>query len=251
ILAFPRSSPYKALMASASDPAGFASTRWSLVLRARDGADAALEMLCRTYWYPVYAYVRRRTGAVDLAEELTQEFFTRLLEKDFPEGVDRDKGRFRPFRLACCKHLLANERARARALKRGGGRPVLSLDFPSAAERYRLEPADTLTPEKLFDRRWALTLLDQALEQLGQEYARAGKGQLFEHLKDTLVGAPGKVSHAAVAEAVGRTRGAVKKAAERLRKRYRAILRELIAATVEGPAEIDDEIQTLFAVLSA
>src|SRR5262249_29697556 len=125
-----------------------------------------------------------------------------------------------------------------------------SLDFPSAAARYRLEPADTLTAEKLFDRRWALTLLDRTLDQLGQEYARAGKGELFEHLKATLVGGVGKLSHAEVARTVGMTEAAVKKAAQRLRERYRVILRELTAETVDGPGEIDDEIQTLFAVLS-
>jgi RNA polymerase sigma-70 factor (ECF subfamily) len=234
--------------------ASFATTQWSLVLLARERAspqaDEALARLCRAYWYPLYAYIRRQVPTAEQAEDLTQEFFTRLLEKEFLRSVDRTRGRFRAFLLACCKHFLANERDRARAAKRGGGCSILSLDFQSAAERYRLEPADTLTPERLFERRWALTLLDQTLERLGQEYSRAGKGELFERLKATLVGAPGKVSHAAVAEAVGMTEVAVKKAAERLRKRYRAILRELIAATVEGPAEIDDEIQTLFAVLS-
>jgi RNA polymerase sigma-70 factor (ECF subfamily) len=233
----------------------FATTQWSLVLLARERAspeaDQALAALCRAYWYPLYAYIRRQVPTAEQAEDLTQEFFTRLLEKDFLESVDRARGRFRAFLLACCKHFLANERDRARAGKRGGGCAILSLDFQSAAERYRLEPADTLTPERLFERRWALTLLDQALEQLGQEYARTGKGELFEHLKATLVGAAGRVSHAEIGEAVGMSEAAVKKAAQRLRERYRFILRELIATTVESPGEIDDEIQTLFGVLSA
>jgi RNA polymerase sigma-70 factor (ECF subfamily) len=235
-----------------ADP--FATTQWSLVLLARDRAspqaDEALAALCRAYWYPLYAFIRRQVRTAEQAEDLTQEFFARLLEKDYLRTVDRTRGRFRAFLLACCKHFLANERDRARARKRGGGRSILSLDFQSAADRYRREPADTLTPEKLFERRWALTLLDQALEQLGQAFSQAGKGELFGHLKVTLVGAVGKPSHAEAAEALGMTEAAVKKAAQRLRERYRVILRELIAATVDGPGEVDDEIQTLFAVLS-
>ena len=234
-----------------ADPAGFASTRWSLVLLARDGADAALETLCRTYWYPVYAYVRRQTGAADQAEDLTQGFFTRLLEKDFLGAVDRDKGRFRAFLLACCKHFLANERDRARAQKRGGGLRVLSLDFAAAAERYRLEPVDSLAPDKLFDRRWALTLLDSVLDQLGREFHDAGKGPLFERLKPALVGATDALSSARIGAELGMTESAVKKAAQRLRHRYRDILREQIAATVDGPDEVEDEIRSLFAVLSS
>jgi RNA polymerase sigma-70 factor (ECF subfamily) len=233
----------------------FATTQWSLVLQARERAspeaNEALASLCRAYWYPLYAYIRRQVPTTEQAEDLTQEFFSRLLEKDFLRSVDRTRGRFRAFLLACCKHFLANERDRARASKRGGGCAILSLDFQSAAQRYRLEPADTLTPERLFERRWALTLLDQVLEQLSQEYARAGKRELFEQMKATLVGASGKVSHAEVAKAVGMSEAAVKKAAQRLRERYRFLLRELIAATVDGPGEIDDEIQTLFGVLSA
>jgi RNA polymerase sigma-70 factor (ECF subfamily) len=232
----------------------FATTQWSLVLLARQRAtpeaDAALAALCRAYWYPLYAYIRRQVQTAEQAEDLTQEFFARLLEKDYLGSVDRTRGRFRAFLLACCKHFLANERDRAGARKRGGGCSILSLDFPSAAARYRLEPADTLTAEKLFDRRWALTLLDRTLDQLGQEYAGAGKGELFEGLKATLVGGVGKLSHAEVAQSLGMTEPAVKKAAQRLRERYRAVLRELIAETVDGPGEIDDEIQTLFAVLS-
>jgi RNA polymerase sigma-70 factor (ECF subfamily) len=229
---------------------GFASTRWSLVLRARDGADAALETLCRTYWYPVYAYVRRHTSVPNQAEDLTQEFFTRLLEKDFLDAVDRDKGRFRAFLLACCKHFLANERDKARTQKRGGGCPILSLDFATATERYRLEPADTLTPEKLFDRRWALTLLDCVLDQLGREFRDAGKGTLFERLKSTLVGDTDAMPLARIGADLDMTESALKKAAQRLRQRYRDILREQIAATVGSPEEVADEIHSLFAVLS-
>jgi RNA polymerase sigma-70 factor (ECF subfamily) len=236
-------------MGSVPDSAGFASTRWSLVVRARDGADAALDKLCRTYWYPIYIYIRRCTSAANQAEDLTQEFFTRLLEKDFLGAVDRDKGRFRTFLLACCKHFLANQRDRARAQKRGGGRRVLSLDFGSAAERYRLEPADTLTPEKLFDRRWALTLLNSVLDQLGREFQDSGKGSLFERLKPALVGATDALSFARIGEELNMTESAVKKAAQRLRQRYRAMLREQIAATVDQPDDVEGEIRSLFAVL--
>jgi RNA polymerase sigma factor (sigma-70 family) len=234
-----------------ADSDRFASTRWSLVLLAREGADSALETLCRAYWYPLYAYIRRQTVSAPEAEDLTQEFFTRLLEKDFLDAVNRDKGRFRAFLLACCKHFLANERDRARAQKRGGGRPVLPLDFASAAERYRLEPAETLTPEKLFDRRWALTLLDSVLDQLGQEFQQSGKGPLFEHLRLTLVGAADAISFVQIGTELGMTEAAVKKAAQRLRRRYRDLLRDQIAATVNDPDEVDDEIRSLFAVLSS
>jgi DNA-directed RNA polymerase specialized sigma24 family protein len=218
----------------------FAPTQWSLVLlacdRASPQADAALATLCRTYWYPLSAYIRRQVPTTEQAEDLTQEFFARLLEKDFLRTVDPGRGRFRAFLLACCKHFLANERDRAGAAKRGGGCAILSLDFATAADRYRREPADTLTPEKLFERRWAMTLLEQALEQLGQEFARSDRGEVFERLKGTLVGGADTASDAQIGAALGMTEAAVKKAAQRLRERYRAILRELIAATVGDPA---------------
>jgi RNA polymerase sigma-70 factor (ECF subfamily) len=240
---------------SARPSGDFASTRWSVVLLARDRAaaeaDAALEALCRAYWYPLYAYIRRQVGSADQAEELTQEFFTRFLEKDFLDAVDRDRGRFRSFLLACCKHFLANERDRVRAQKRGGGRALLSLDFVSAAERYHREPADSLTPERLFERRWVLTLLDQVLDQLGREFHADGKGPLFERLKLALVGATEALPYAAIGAELGMTEAAVKKAAQRLRRRYREIFRERIAATVGSPEEIEDEIRALFAVLGS
>jgi RNA polymerase sigma-70 factor (ECF subfamily) len=243
---------------SPGPPAGagsFATTQWSLIVAARDRAAPqaaqALAELCRAYWYPLYAYIRRQVPTAEQAEDLTQEFFARLLSQDFLRTVDRARGKFRAFLLACCKHFLANERDRAGAMKRGGDCSMLSLDFQSAADRYCREPADTLTAEKLFERRWALTLLDQALEQLGREFGGAGKGELFEHLKGTLVGGVGKLSNAEVSAALGMTEAAVKKAAQRLRERYRVILRDLAAATVDGPGEIDDEIRSLFSVLSA
>lgn len=232
---------------------GFGVTHWSLIVKARDriapDADAALAALCQAYWYPLYVFIRRQTESADEAEELTQEFFARFLEKDFLGGVDQAKGRFRNFLLACCKHFLSNERDRARAKKRG--RPPLSLDFASAAGRYGLEPAHALTPERLFERRWALNLLDQALEQLGRELAASGHERLYERLKPALLGAADALPYGQIAAEMGMTEGAVKKAAQRLRLRYRAILRERIAATVDTPQDVDDEIRALFAVLSS
>jgi RNA polymerase sigma-70 factor (ECF subfamily) len=233
----------------------FASTQWSVVVLARDPttpeARAALASLCRAYWYPLYAYVRRQVPSAERAEELTQEFFTRLLERDGLAGVDRAKGKFRAFLLACCKHFLANERDRERALKRGGGQTIVSLDFPSAVERYRHEPADSLTPEKLFQRRWALTLLDAVLDQLRREYHDAGKGALFERLKGALVGDHAAQPYGEIASALAMTEAAVKKAAQRLRQRYREVLCEQIAATVDGPEAVEEEIRELFTALGS
>lgn len=235
--------------------ASFASTQWSLVLLARGqsspAADDAMATLCRTYWYPLYVYIRRRVGSADQAEELTQEFFTRLLTNDFLANVDQGRGRFRAFLLACCNHFLANERDRARAHKRGGGRPVLSLDFRAAAQRYGNEPADTLTPQRLFERRWALLLLEAALDRLRQEFQDAGKGLLYERLKAALLGDHGAVCYRQIGADLAMTEAAVKKAAQRLKQRYRELLRAEIAATVDGPEQVEDEIRDLFAALTA
>jgi RNA polymerase sigma-70 factor (ECF subfamily) len=231
----------------------FASTLWSVILLARDraspAAEEALAALCRTYWYPLYVYIRKQVGSPGQAEELTQEFFARFLEKDFLRAVDRDKGKFRAFLLACCKHFLANERDRQRAQKRGGGQTVVSLDFPDAARRYHHEPADQLTPERLFQRRWALTLLEAALDQLRHEFHESAKGPLYEHLKGSLVADPGALSYEKIGAALGMSEATVKKAAQRLRQRYRELLRAQIAATVDGPEAVEEEIRELFAVL--
>ncbi|HKB41296.1 MAG TPA: sigma-70 family RNA polymerase sigma factor, partial [Gemmataceae bacterium] len=237
------------MMRSPEEPAGarqFPSTHWSVILQARDQAspraDEALAELCRTYWYPLYAYIRHRTGSADQAQDLTQEFFARLLEKSFLGAVDPDRGRFRAFLLACCRHFLSNERDRERAQKRGGGQPLLSLDFTSAEERYRCEPAHDVTAERLFERRWALTLLEQTLGQLETEYRRDGKERLYELLHGTLIGEE-SLGYTQVGEELGLSEAAVKKAAQRLRQRYREILRERICATVDDPAHADDEIR--------
>ena len=219
-------------------------------MSARDGSTAALETLCGGYWYPVYAYVRRHSAGAADAEDLTQEFFTRLLEIDFLNAVDPEKGRFRCFLLACCRHFLANERDKVRTQKRGGGRSHLSLDFSSAADRFRLEPADTLTPEKLFDRRWALTLLDKALEQLETEYRAKAPQALYERLRSALIRAPDAPAYREIAVELGLSETRVNKAAQRMRQRYKQLLRREIAATVSTPDEIEAEVRWLFEVLS-
>jgi DNA-directed RNA polymerase specialized sigma24 family protein len=232
----------------------FDTTHWSVVLAARDRdaprAERALSILCAAYWYPLYAFIRRQEHDPDRSADLTQEFFARLLEKDSLKAVDRAKGRFRSFLLAACTHFLANERDRTRALKRGGDRPVVSIDVRDAEGRYRAEPAHELTAERIFQRRWALTMLEGVLDRLAVESRLAGKGPMYERLKFTLTGAEGHVPYARVGAELGLSEAAVKKAAERLRRRYRELLRERIAETVADPAEVDDEIRDLFAILS-
>lgn len=233
----------------------FAATRWTVVLTAGRGsspqAGRALEELCRTYWYPLYAYVRGRGHSPHEAEDLTQEFFARLLAKDYLADVDREKGKFRSFLLASLKHFLANEWDRARAAKRGGGRPHLSLDTQMAETRYRSEPANDLIPEKLLDRQWALALLDQVLARLQAEFVADGKKKQFDELKLLLTEGKGATSYAEVAARLGTTEGAAKVAVHRLRRRYRELLREEISHTVAAPAEIEEEIRHLFAAFAS
>jgi len=229
----------------------FAATRWTVVLTAGQTASPqagrALEELCRAYWYPLYAYVRRRGYDVHEAEDLTQEFFARLLAKNYLADVDRAKGKFRSFLLASLKHFLANEWDRAHAAKRGGGQLFLSLDTKTAETRYLSEPADELTAEKLLERQWALALLDQVLDRLQAEFVADGKAAQFEQLKVFLTEGKGSTSYASVAAKLGTTEGAVKVAAHRLRRRYRELLREEISHTVATPAEVEEEIRHLFA----
>ena len=240
-----------------SNPTGgaaaqFAETHWSLVLAARTTspeAAAALAGLCQAYWYPLYAFVRRQGHSPHDAQDLTQEFFARLLAKNYLADVDRAKGRFRSFLLAAMKNFLANEWDRARAQKRGGGDTVLSLDATAAESRYALEPADHASADKLYDRRWALTLLDRAIGRLRDEFARDDKAALFDELKFALTGDKADASHATVAARLGMTEGAVKVAAHRLRKRYRELLRAEIAETVATPAEVEEELRQLCAAL--
>jgi RNA polymerase sigma-70 factor (ECF subfamily) len=229
----------------------FATTRWSLIVAAQKPAEtearAALAELCRLYWYPLYAYIRRRGQDASAAEDLTQAFFTHLIEKHALASVSPERGRFRAFLLASCQHFLSNERERAHALKRGGGR-VVSLDLSGADGRYRQEQAHDETPERLFQRRWALALLEQALQRLHDEYNTAGKGGLFTALKDQLSGDDTK-PYAVLATELGMSESAIKTAAHRLRKRYGEILREQIRETVASEGEINEEVQALFAAL--
>ncbi len=238
---------------SDASPGRFATTHWSVVVAARgsdpDRARAALADLCRAYWYPLYAFIRHQGHPADRAQDLTQEFFTRLLEKDFLGDVDRQKGKFRSFLLAACKHFLANEHDREHALKRGGGRQSFSIDFRDADGRFVHEPAHGDTPEREFERRWALALLDRVLARLRGEYEAGGKRRLFEALKPRLTGGAGGAPYARLAEGLGLTEGTVKVAVHRLRQRYRDLLHEEIAQTLDDPAQVEDEIRALFAAL--
>ncbi len=233
---------------------GFATTHWSLIAAARDPdssqAQEALAALCDAYWYPLYAYIRRQGVAAEEAQDLTQEFFARLLEKHWLDGVDRKKGTFRSFLLTACQHFLANERDRARAQKRGGDRKTVSIDFGSAEARYGKEPSHQLTAEKLYARRWALTLLEQVLARLRETFVEAGKGPLFDRLRVFLQGEKQDQSYGRVAAELGMTEGAVKVAIHRLRRQYRDCLREEIARTLEDATRIDEEIRDLFTALA-
>ncbi len=231
----------------------FATTRWSIVVAAGAAADtegrAALESLCRSYWYPLYAFERRGgTPAAD-AQDLVQGFFAELLEKDYLRQADRERGRFRTFLLAAFRHFASKEREKARALKRGGGRKALPLDFEDGESRYLLEPADERTPERIYERRWALTLLDETLDRLRTEHDVAGRADLFEALRGTLSGGE-TAPYADLGARLGMSEGAVKVAVHRLRKRYREVLRSLIAETVAEPGDVDDEIRHLLDALA-
>jgi RNA polymerase sigma factor (sigma-70 family) len=237
-----------------SDAAGFAATRWTLVLAAARGnvtprAAEAMAELCRVYWYPLYAYVRRRGHDSHEAEDLTQEFFLRLLAKNYLADADREKGKFRAFLLASLRHFLANEWDRSQAQKRGGGQTVLPISTVDAESRYRLEPWHDLTPERLFERQWALTVLDQVLLRLRAGFAAEGKETVFNRLKQFLTGGRESGSYAQVAADLEMSEGAVKTAVHRLRRRYRQLLRDEIAQTVAGPEEVDGEIEYLLACL--
>jgi DNA-directed RNA polymerase specialized sigma24 family protein len=234
--------------------AQFATTQWSIVVaaghRSLPDSQQALESLCRSYWYPLYVYVRRRVSDVQLAQDLTQGFFVALLEGDSLRAADRDRGRFRSFLLTSFKNFLANEWGKARAQKRGGGCKTVPLDLDSAEHRYSLEPVDELSPERLYDRQWALALLDEVLNSLRNECITKGKEKLFQTLKPFLTGdsAPGGYKDAA--RELATSEAAAKVAAHRLRQRYREILRTRIAGTVAEPVDVEDEIRALMATLS-
>jgi RNA polymerase sigma factor (sigma-70 family) len=232
--------------------AAFVTTHWSVVLAAQGSspvADEALEKLCRTYWWPLYGFIRRDGYAPEEAQDLTQGFFELLLEKRDLDVVRREKGRLRSYLLASLKNFLGKARRREAAVKRGGGRPLVSLEELLVRERADLEPADRLSADRIYERRWALTLLEQVLTRLGEEYRAAGNTKLFDHLKELLADEPERQSQAEIAGSLGMTENAVKQAFHRLRKRYRELLREEIAHTVALPGDIEDELRYFITIL--
>ncbi len=232
----------------------FVATRWSIVLAA-GGQDAdskrqrALEELAQIYWFPLYAYVRRQGQSPEAAEDLTQEFFARLIEKHSLRHVDPAKGRFRSFLLASLNHFLANEYDKAQTQKRGGRRNIVALDALDAEARYAVEPVDDMTPERLFEQRWAWAVLDEVLLRLREQYAAKGQGALFEALKGALMQRPAAGQYDEVAHKLGMTQNAVVVAAHRLRGRYRKLLRDEIAQTVAEPGLVDAEVTYLLGCL--
>jgi RNA polymerase sigma factor (sigma-70 family) len=234
--------------------ASFTATHWSVVLAAGEQqsspAAQALETLCRTYWYPLYAYIRRRGYGPEDAQDLTQEFFRRLLQKNYPAQADRTKGKFRSFLLLTLNHFLSDEQERARARKRGGRQVIVALNGLNPEDRYRLEIAGVLDPEKLFERRWAQTILDQALARLRAEFVAEGKAEQYEILKAFEPGEQKSMSYAEAAAQLGASESAVKSLIHRLRQRHRELVREEIAQTVTTEAEIDEELRHLIAVIS-
>ncbi len=231
----------------------FATTHWSVVLGAgRHGsvqAAEALEELCRTYWYPLYAYVRRHGYRPEDAQDLTQEFFARLLAKDYLAHADPEGGKFRSFLLTGLKRFLCDEWDKSRRLKRGGGCKVLSFDERLAEDRYGLEPTDKATPEVLFERSWVATLMERAADRLREEYRAAGRGELHEQLTEFRLDASQERAYAEVAAQLGLSQSAVKSAIHRLRQRHLQLVRDEIAQTVADPAELEEEIRYLLGVI--
>jgi RNA polymerase sigma factor (sigma-70 family) len=235
----------------AEGAASFHTTRWTIVLTAAQsqaqGGQSALAELCRVYWYPLYMFARRRGHSPDDSQDLTQSFFLHLLEQRALSGVDRLKGKFRSFLLASFQNHLSDQADHARRLKRGGDKEFVHLDAQDAEERYRMEPVELLTAEKMFDARWAMTLLAEALNRLNQEYSTEGKTSTFEALKAFLdpMNSSFLPSYDEVAKRLGLSTGGIKTLIHRLRKRYTALLREEVGRTVSDPAEIDEEIHAL------
>ena len=227
----------------------FVTTCWTVVLSAGRksslDSDRALSELCQTYWYPLYAYVRRQGHTKEDAEDLTQAFFARFLEKNYLQGLAAERGKFRAFLLAAIKHFLANEWDKSRRQKRGGGAQHLSLDWQTADERYHLDPPDPASPDKAYDRAWALTLLERVIKRLEEECAASGKAELFQRAKGYLMRGESASAYAQAASELNMDEGAMRVAVHRLRKRYRELLRAEIAETLADPSQVADELRSL------
>jgi RNA polymerase sigma-70 factor (ECF subfamily) len=250
----PNSTPEAGPVSACAVPSVFATTHWSVVLAAGHnsvpGAQEALEKLCSAYWYPLYLYVRRQGQSPHDAQDLTQEFFARLLEKNYLRLADPGRGKFRAFLLKSLKHFLVNEWEKARTQKRGGGQCFIHLDADIAESRYAAEPVQALTLDQVYEKRWAVTLIEAVLGRLRETYADTGRLPVFETLEPFIWGEQTTVSYAEVARQLELTEGAVKVAVHRLRGRYRELLRAEISETVATPGEVDEELQHLIAVLT-
>jgi len=241
-------------VADIQDGAAFTTTHWSVVLAAQGSspaAEEALEKLCRTYWRPIYGFVRRQGVEPEEAKDLTQGFFALLLERRDLETVRKEKGRLRSYLLASLKHFLTNERNRAIAIKRGEGQRLIPLEDLGERERVGFESADTLAADQIYERRWALAVLDQVMARLGDQYRAAGHSQLFDRLQKSLTDEPDRPLPADIAHELGMTENAVRQASFRMRQRYRQLLHEEIAHTVMVPGDIEDELRHLVAALRA
>ena len=238
---------------SNTPPRAFVTTHWSVVLSAQQGSpeaiDGALEKLCHAYWWPLYAFIRRRGYEAHDAQDLTQEFFARLLAKDLLRAVDREKGKFRSFLLAALEHFLANEWRNAHAQKRGGKFKFISLDDDTGERQYLTIAANELTPEQLFEQQWAMTLLGQTVSRLREEFLAAGRGALFDEIKIFLTGEKAKGRYADLAAKLQTTEAALKMAVSRMKQRYGELLRAEIVNTVSGPEEVEEELRALRAAL--
>ena len=233
---------------------GFHTTHWSVVLAAGEEgspqAATALSRLCQTYWFPVYAFIRKRGHSPEQAQDFTQDFFAGFLERNYVAKAARDRGRFRVFLMSSIENFLHNEHDRAQAQKRGGRQKLLSLDYVEAEERYQFEPVEDSDPARIFEQQWAATLLETVLNRLRQEFGAEGRVGLFEDLQAHLWGDADSIPYSSLAQKSGLTEGNIKTIAHRLRQRYRALLREEIAQTVAMPSEVDDEIRHLMRTVS-
>ncbi|MDD5262215.1 MAG: sigma factor [Methylacidiphilales bacterium] len=233
----------------------FVTTRWTVVLAAGRRSDtqarAALEQLCATYWFPLYAYVRRRGHTKEEAEDLTQDFFARFLEKNYLEGLSAERGRFRAFLLASLKHFLANEWDKSQRQKRGGGAAHFSLDWQTADTKFQVAASNESSPEKIFDREWAVALLGKVINRLQEECEAEGRGKQFAELKGFLSAGTSGESYKQAALQLGQDEGALRVAAHRLRKRYRILLRDEIAQTLSDPSQVEEELRSLFGAFAS